>query len=89
MRGKPYPIRTLAFNLNDPVFLHSRDPRQVEALRPPGTALIDSRSKSQYEVPDSLESSASSEAQNWPIGRSAWSATFRWARISPTTATLS
>jgi putative ABC transport system permease protein len=55
VRGKPYPIRTLAFNLNDPVFLTPEIRAQLETLRPPGTALIDSRSKEEYKVPDSLE----------------------------------
>ena len=54
VRGKPYPIRTLAFNLDDPVFLTPEIRAQVEALRAPDTALIDSRSKAEYQVPASL-----------------------------------
>ncbi|MGD0899242.1 MAG: ABC transporter permease DevC [Thermoguttaceae bacterium] len=53
--AKPYPIRVLAFNLDDPVFLTPEIRAQTEALREPGTALIDSRSKKQYGIPKTIE----------------------------------
>jgi putative ABC transport system permease protein len=53
-RGKPYPIRVLAFNLDEPVFLTPEVRAQTELLRKPNTALIDSRSKKQYGIPRSL-----------------------------------
>lgn len=55
VKAKPYPIRVLAFNLDDPVFLIPEVRAQTEALRQPNTALIDSRSKKQYGIPDSVE----------------------------------
>ncbi|MGA2065870.1 MAG: ABC transporter permease DevC [Thermoguttaceae bacterium] len=53
--SKPYPIRVLAFNLDDPVFLTPEVRAQATALRDPDTALIDSRSKEQYGIPKTLE----------------------------------
>ena len=55
VKGKPYPIRVLAFNLDDPVFLIPEVRAQTEALRQPNTALIDSRSKKQYGIPDRVD----------------------------------
>jgi putative ABC transport system permease protein len=42
---KPYPIRSLGFHLEDPVFNSPRINEQLAKLRSPGTALIDERSK--------------------------------------------
>jgi putative ABC transport system permease protein len=53
--AKPYPIRVLAFNLDDPVFLTPEVRAQAAALGDPDTALIDSRSKKQYGIPKTLE----------------------------------
>ena len=50
-KGKSYPIRVLAFNLDDPVFLIPEVRSQTELLRGPNAALIDIRSKKQYGIP--------------------------------------
>jgi len=53
--GKPYSIRVIAFDPDDPVFLTAEVRSQVSALRQPDVALIDSRSKNQYGIPSTLE----------------------------------
>ncbi len=54
--GKPYSIRVIAFDPDDPVFMIPEVRAQVSALRQPDVALIDSRSKNEYGVPPTLES---------------------------------
>jgi len=51
---KAYPIRVLAFEPGDPVFSIPEINRQAAALREPETAMIDSKSKSKFAVPESL-----------------------------------
>lgn len=51
-RPKDYPIRVLAFQPGDPVFLIPEVNERAEALREPGTALIDAKSKSIYGIPE-------------------------------------
>jgi len=53
--GKPYSIRVIAFDPDDPVFLTPEIRAQASALRQPDAALIDSRSKKQYGIPKTLE----------------------------------
>ena len=43
--GKAYPIRVVAFPLDEQVFKRPFSPKQLETLRRPNTALIDSKSK--------------------------------------------
>jgi putative ABC transport system permease protein len=53
--GKPYSIRVIAFDPDDPVFLTPEVRAQAAVLRQPDVALIDSRSKQQYGIPKKLE----------------------------------
>ncbi len=53
--GKPYSIRVIAFDPDDPLFLIPEVRRQLPALRQPDVALIDSRSKNQYGIPQTLQ----------------------------------
>jgi putative ABC transport system permease protein len=53
--GKPYSIRVIAFDPDDPVFLIPEVRAQTALLRQPDTALIDSRSKKQYGIPGSID----------------------------------
>jgi putative ABC transport system permease protein len=55
VRQKGYPIRTLAFELGDPVFLIPEVDQYHDLLRAPCTALIDSRSKPKFGIPSTLE----------------------------------
>ena len=52
--GKPYSIRVIAFDPDDPVFLTPEVRAQAAVLRQPDVALIDSRSKNQYGIPATL-----------------------------------
>lgn len=52
--GKSHPIRTIAFDPDDPVFLIPGVQRHTEALRQPKTAIIDAKSKAKYRIPDTL-----------------------------------
>lgn len=52
---KDHPIRTLAFELGDPVFLIPEVQQGGALLRAPGTALVDTKSKPKYGVPRGLE----------------------------------
>ena len=53
--GKPYSIRVIAFDPDDPVFLTPEIRAQATDLRRPDVALIDSRSKNEYGVPKTLD----------------------------------
>lgn len=55
VEAKPYPIRVIAFDPGDPLFLTPEVRAQTAALRQPGTALIDSRAKKQYGMPRTIE----------------------------------
>jgi putative ABC transport system permease protein len=52
--GKPYSIRVIAFDPDDPIFLIPEVRAQTSALRRPDVALIDSRSKNEYGIPTTL-----------------------------------
>ncbi len=70
------------------VFLTPEIRAQTAALREPGTALIDSRSKKQYGMPpDHRADPPPARGGAGQPGRSAWWAPSPWAPISPTTAT--
>ncbi len=52
---KGHPIRVLAYELGDPVFLTAEVIESGEALREPQTALVDTHSKAKFMIPDSRE----------------------------------
>ena len=52
---KAYPIRTLAFEPGDPVFLIPEVQQYSDLLRAPRTALIDTKSKPKYGIPRTVE----------------------------------
>ena len=52
---KGYPIRTLAFELGDPVFLIPEVQRHHELLQAPYTALIDTATKPKFGIPNTVE----------------------------------